>query len=199
MCLSPAVSAPAEHAAGGRRQRTCISLFGCSSVSSSYFHFLPTDQVTRHLAEQTADLEAAAHPALDALTRKVTTQTLERVRRVKTRLVRLKTRVETVRRHQELGTLQGLWSHARGALARGMLSSLIPLPARQKQDFVGFSEVTRVSRGLLWTDAKAAAVRMQSRTAHAQETNADDENKSSRPISISLESIVFAVPVIPRF
>ncbi len=43
-----------------------------------------------------SDLEAAAHPALDALTRKVTTGTLERVRRIKTRLVRLKTRVETV-------------------------------------------------------------------------------------------------------
>ena len=57
--------------------------------------FLP--QVCRHLGEQTTDLEAAAHPALDALTRKVTTTTLERVRRVKTRLVRLKTRVETVR------------------------------------------------------------------------------------------------------
>jgi hypothetical protein len=54
-------------------------------------------QVCRHLAEQTADLEAAAHPALDALTRRVMTTTLERVRRVKTRLVRLKTRVETVR------------------------------------------------------------------------------------------------------
>lgn len=65
---------------------------------------------------QASDLEAAAHPALDALTGRVwqhgsddcmiwtsptsaqvTTQNLERVRRIKNRLVRLTTRVETVR------------------------------------------------------------------------------------------------------
>lgn len=50
-----------------------------------------------HLERATGDLEAAAHPALDALTHKVTTHNLERVRRVKNRMVRLKTRVETVR------------------------------------------------------------------------------------------------------
>jgi len=55
-------------------------------------------QACAHLSRLASDLEAAAHPALDALTRKVTTGTLERVRRIKTRLVRLKTRVETVRR-----------------------------------------------------------------------------------------------------
>ena len=54
-------------------------------------------QACAHLSRLASDLEAAAHPALDALTRKVTTGTLERVRRIKTRLVRLKTRVETVR------------------------------------------------------------------------------------------------------
>lgn len=51
----------------------------------------------QHLAREAQDLEAAALPALDALTAKVDTQSLERVRRVKTRLVRLKTRVSAVR------------------------------------------------------------------------------------------------------
>lgn len=51
----------------------------------------------QHLAREAQDLEAAALPALDALTTKVDTQSLERVRRVKTRLVRLKTRVSAVR------------------------------------------------------------------------------------------------------
>jgi len=45
----------------------------------------------------TSDLEAAAHPALDSLTSKVTTENLERVRRIKNRMVRLTTRVETLR------------------------------------------------------------------------------------------------------
>lgn len=50
-----------------------------------------------HLERQAADLEATAHPALDALTRVVSTASLERVRRVKSRMVRLMTRVETIR------------------------------------------------------------------------------------------------------
>lgn len=54
------------------------------------------DVVSRYLEQQSSDLEAAAHPALDALTKKITTSTLERVRRIKNRMVRLTTRVETV-------------------------------------------------------------------------------------------------------
>ncbi len=54
-------------------------------------------QVSRHLAEQAAEVEAAANLALDALTRAVAARTLERVRRVKNQLSRLKTRVETAR------------------------------------------------------------------------------------------------------
>lgn len=50
-----------------------------------------------HLERLSVDLEAAAHPALDALTRKVTTHNLERVRKIKSRMVRLKTRGETIR------------------------------------------------------------------------------------------------------
>lgn len=55
------------------------------------------DLVSAHLERMAADLEAAAHPALDALTVGVSTSALERVRRIKTRLVRLTTRVETLR------------------------------------------------------------------------------------------------------
>jgi len=55
------------------------------------------DVVCTYLERLTADLEAAAHPALDALTAQVTTHNLERVRRVKGRMVRLTTRVETIR------------------------------------------------------------------------------------------------------
>ena len=55
------------------------------------------DFVSQYLERLTGDLEAAAHPALDALTVKVSTDNLERVRRVKNRMVRLTTRVETLR------------------------------------------------------------------------------------------------------
>lgn len=55
------------------------------------------DLVCRHLEQQVVDLEAAAHPALDGLTQKINTPNLERVRRIKNRMVRLTTRVETVR------------------------------------------------------------------------------------------------------
>lgn len=44
-----------------------------------------------------SDLEAAAYPALDALTARVSSHNLERVRRIKSRLTRLTTRVETIR------------------------------------------------------------------------------------------------------
>lgn len=55
------------------------------------------DLVLKYMEALTTDLEAAAHPALDALTSKVSTGNLERVRRVKNRMVRLTTRVETLR------------------------------------------------------------------------------------------------------
>lgn len=55
------------------------------------------DVVCNHLERLSVDLEAAAHPALDALTRKVTPHNLERVRRIKSRMVRLNTRGETIR------------------------------------------------------------------------------------------------------
>ena len=55
------------------------------------------EAVCAHLEGLAGDLEAAAHPALDDLTASVNTANLERVRRVKTRLVRLTTRTETLR------------------------------------------------------------------------------------------------------
>jgi magnesium transporter len=55
------------------------------------------DIVLKYMEALTSDLEASAHPALDALTSKVSTENLERVRRVKNRMVRLTTRVETLR------------------------------------------------------------------------------------------------------
>ncbi len=55
------------------------------------------DIVLKYMETLTSDLEASAHPALDALTTKVDTENLERVRRVKNRMVRLTTRVETLR------------------------------------------------------------------------------------------------------
>ena len=55
------------------------------------------EAVCAHLEGLAGNLEAAAHPALDDLTASVNTANLERVRRVKTRLVRLTTRTETLR------------------------------------------------------------------------------------------------------
>ena len=55
------------------------------------------DVVQGFLEGQVDDLDAAAHPALEALTQKISTNNLERVRRVKNRMVRLTTRVETLR------------------------------------------------------------------------------------------------------
>ncbi|KAK9916763.1 hypothetical protein WJX75_006679 [Coccomyxa subellipsoidea] len=55
------------------------------------------DVVATTLERQAVDLEAAAHPALDELTANVSTSSLERVRRIKNRLVRLTTRVQTLR------------------------------------------------------------------------------------------------------
>lgn len=53
--------------------------------------------VSSFLARQTSELEAAAHPALDALTRSISSVSLERVRRLKHHMVRLSTKVETLK------------------------------------------------------------------------------------------------------
>jgi hypothetical protein len=63
----------------------------CCAVSCVVVH-----QIASYLNRLTSDLEAAAYPALDALTSRVTSHNLERVRRIKSRLVRLTTRVENV-------------------------------------------------------------------------------------------------------
>jgi len=55
------------------------------------------DVISGYLDSQAVDLEAAAHPALDALTLKVSTGNLERVRRIKNRMVRLMTKAETLK------------------------------------------------------------------------------------------------------
>lgn len=55
------------------------------------------DYISKYLEQQVSDLEASGHPALDALTQKISTSNLERVRRIKNRMVRLNTRIETVR------------------------------------------------------------------------------------------------------
>lgn len=55
------------------------------------------DVMAGHLDFLTQELEASAYPALDALAKKVSSPHLERVRRIKNNLVRLTTRVETVR------------------------------------------------------------------------------------------------------
>ncbi|CAK0788018.1 hypothetical protein CVIRNUC_011240 [Coccomyxa viridis] len=55
------------------------------------------DVVSSQLERLAVELETAAHPALDELTATVSTSNLERVRRIKNRLVRLTTRVQTLR------------------------------------------------------------------------------------------------------
>ena len=53
--------------------------------------------VSQVIEAEATDLDRAARPAVDALTVKVTSTNLERVRRIKSRLSRLTTRVERVR------------------------------------------------------------------------------------------------------
>jgi len=55
------------------------------------------DYISKYLEHQVSDIEAAGHPALDALTQAISTSNLERVRRIKNRMVRLSTRIETLK------------------------------------------------------------------------------------------------------
>jgi len=55
------------------------------------------DYVSKYLEQQVTDVEAATHPALDALTLNISTSNLERVRRIKNRMVRLNLRIETLK------------------------------------------------------------------------------------------------------
>ena len=55
------------------------------------------DYVSKYLEQQVTDVEAASHPALDALTQNISTSNLERVRRIKNRMVRLNLRIETLK------------------------------------------------------------------------------------------------------
>lgn len=58
-------------------------------------------QITRHYAQQTATLEALAHPALDALMRNCNSTNLERVRKIKTQHQRLQGRLQGLREVME--------------------------------------------------------------------------------------------------
>ncbi|MEW5305389.1 MAG: hypothetical protein WDW36_007931 [Sanguina aurantia] len=55
------------------------------------------DTIAVHLEHLTTDLETAAYPALDSLHSRLSEGNLEGVRKIKTRLVRLMTKVETVK------------------------------------------------------------------------------------------------------
>ena len=97
---------------------------------------LPAAQVCSHLDRLSADLEAAAHPALDDLTAKVSTANLERVRRIKNRLVRLTTRVETLREVLEKILDDDSDMHQMNLTARAM--DLLERQARDMDSNVGF-------------------------------------------------------------
>lgn len=58
-----------------------------TSPRGTYNTFM--SQVSSHLEQDAAELEIAAHPALDALTRHINSVNLERVRRIKNKLARL--------------------------------------------------------------------------------------------------------------
>ncbi len=80
----------------------------------------PAVQIASYLNRLASDLEAAAYPALDGLTNSVTSHNLERVRRIKGRLVRLTKRVETVRQsqcHDKSVAHVNVFSHTTGLLA----------------------------------------------------------------------------------
>lgn len=72
-------------------------------VVSSRYVFRPMDGIfqgihlSKYLEQQVTDVEAAGHPALDSLTQTISTSNLERVRRIKNRMVRLSTRIETLK------------------------------------------------------------------------------------------------------
>ena len=75
------------------------------------------DMVSLYLEGLATDLEAASHPALDALTARISTGNLERVRRIKNRMVRLTTRVETLR--EALGEIAAVGLNTGCAEGRG--------------------------------------------------------------------------------
>jgi hypothetical protein len=64
------------------------------------FNAVPV-QITRHYAQQTANLEQLAHPALDALMRNCNSTNLERVRKIKTQHQRLQGRLQGLREVME--------------------------------------------------------------------------------------------------
>lgn len=97
------------------------------------------ESICSTLDELTTELEAVAFPALDALTVKVTTHNLQRVRSLKSRMVRLKTRVETVREvlekfledDDDMRALN-LTAKQQGCLSARRLSRSLSLPRERK-------------------------------------------------------------------
>lgn len=79
---------------------TCIGTthkFGNNRALNGVSQCCDGAQICRCMESLCSDLEAAAYPALDALSARVTSPNLERVRRIKSRLTRYTTRVETIR------------------------------------------------------------------------------------------------------
>lgn len=74
----------------------------------------------KHLEGLQADLEASAHPAMDALSHHVTTVNLERVRRIKSRMNRMKVRDDATAGRPAQPTESGGASANRGPMGRGV-------------------------------------------------------------------------------
>ncbi|KAB5564921.1 hypothetical protein DKX38_004975 [Salix brachista] len=84
-----------------RRSRTYENVFGNTSPDYLPFEFraleVALEAACTFLDSQAAELEIEAYPLLDELTSKISTLNLERVRRLKSRLVALTRRVQKVR------------------------------------------------------------------------------------------------------
>lgn len=66
---------------------------GCTCASPPQVCF---DRLVSELSSAASELEREALPALDMLTKRVRIEELEGIRRIKNKLVRLKTRIESV-------------------------------------------------------------------------------------------------------
>jgi hypothetical protein len=95
-------------------------------------------QITRHYAQQTASLEALAHPALDALMRNCNSTNLERVRKIKTQHQRLQGRLQGLRevmeRYMGEGAYMNLMISLSGNMIEGYSAVLEALSTEGDQD-----------------------------------------------------------------
>jgi magnesium transporter len=168
--------------------RQLMSSPGAVSVPPFEFRALEValEAICSFLEARTKDLESTAHPALDALTKKVSSRNLDQVRKMKSAMTRLTARVQKVRDELEQ-LLDDDDDMADLFLSRKALGAVSPAVSLAAPNWAPTSPTigSRVSRV-----SKASTIASY---AHGTGTGADDVEELEMLLEVRLSRMTFSL------